>query len=184
MFLALAALLVGRALGWGALRWPIRAGLVAASYLWWTAEAWMRSWGTGKFAPLQLQLSDVNALLLKLGQEELRLYDPVLWRELGPELGWQVAGASLLGIALHTVWDGPRRRNCKGCGRAAPLEDAHCGGCGERFPQVPACGQCGASPQTGDRFCRRCGSSLAEGESNPGRPGDGQPSKGPLSALP
>lgn len=149
-----------RALNLPGTAWAIRLLLPWALYRWWGSQELFREWGKATFVPMQLKLSGINETLDTLGVDRVTVYDPVLWREIVPGLGYQLAGFSLLLAAVVTAIDFPVRTRCPDCRSVISPEDPCCHGCGRRFPEVPGCQQCGRSPQKGDKFCRSCGNGL------------------------
>lgn len=161
VLMVLAGMHLLRALSVPGTAWAIRFLLPWGCYGWWTSEELFRAWGKSTLAPVQLKVSGLNTALSHLGVEPLSLFDPVLWREMEAGWGAKLAGVSLLLALLITAVDRPLRSRCPHCDATVSPEDPCCHGCGHRFPEVPACGQCGRAPLSGDRFCRGCGSSLA-----------------------
>lgn len=161
LLMVLAGLQILRALGLAPLAWAVRMLTPWALYKWWGAPEQFRLWGKATLAPMQMKLSGVNSTLSTLGAETVTVFDPTLWREVVPGWGYKLAGASLL-LSLVVSWlDWPARTDCPFCKVTVSPEDPCCHGCGHRFPEVPACPQCGRAPQDGDRHCRACGTSLA-----------------------
>lgn len=160
--LVLGNLHILRALRLPGVSWAIRLMLPWALYRWWGSAELFRDWGKSVLVPMQLKLSGVNETLDTLGLERLSVYDPVLWREVVPGWGYKLAGASLALAVLVTLLDQPMRTRCPACRSVVSPEDPCCHGCGQRFPDVPGCMQCGRTPQKGDRFCRSCGRELGQ----------------------
>ena len=164
--LGLALLLLGacqllRALNLPGMPWAVRLLLPWTLWRWWTAEELFRQWGKQTFAPLQLRLSGVNQALSTVGAEPISVFDPTLWRDVEPGLGWKLAGVSLFLSLIVTLFDQPVRTRCSACQARISPEDRCCHGCGQQFPQVPGCLQCGRKPEKDDKHCRSCGRELA-----------------------
>jgi hypothetical protein len=167
--LLLAGFHVLRALSFPGMAWAIRLMLPWAGYRWWGSEELFRHWGKHTFAPLQLRLSGLNQALSTVGADPVTVFDPVLWREVAPGLGWKLAGISLLLALVITALDLPVRSRCPSCRSRVGPDDRCCHGCGASFPDVPGCLGCGRRPHKGDGFCRSCGRSLVQTTQGPER---------------
>lgn len=156
----LAALLFLRAVLGAPLRWLVRPALIPSVYLWWNSVQATRAWGAETLAPAQIKLVSVNRTLTTLGGDDIRLYDPALWKNLEPSFGWKFAGVVLFSIGVATLLDGSFRRKCQSCGTKGRDQDSFCCKCGQSLTQATVCGNCGETARDGDNYCRHCSKSL------------------------